>query len=88
MTTSSASIRSITAQELKSMLDSGVPLELWDVRTPAERNVTRIEGARLLDQEGAAHIESLDRDTPLVFHCPHGMRSQAAAQVDASVPRY
>jgi len=80
MTTSPASIRQITAQELKSMLDSGAPLELWDVRTPAERSVARIEGARLLDQQGAAYIESLDRDTPLVFHCHHGMRSQAAAQ--------
>ncbi len=62
------------------MLDAGTPLELWDVRTEAERRVARIEGARHLDQAGAEHIEDLDRGTLLVFHCHHGIRSQSAAQ--------
>jgi monothiol glutaredoxin len=80
LTTEPGPVRQITAGELKTMLDSGAPLELWDVRTPAERNAARIEGARLLDQQGAEHIEDLDRGTLLVFHCHHGFRSQAAAQ--------
>ena len=62
------------------MLDGGAPLELWDVRTEAERRIARIEGARHLDQAGADRIEDLPRDTPLVFHCHHGIRSQAAGQ--------
>lgn len=73
-------IRQITAQELKAMLDQRVPLELFDVRTEAERAIARIEGARHLDAAGVEYLEGLDRDTPLVFHCHHGMRSQAAAQ--------
>jgi monothiol glutaredoxin len=80
MTTSPAHVRQITVQELKSLLDQGTPLELWDVRTEGERSLARIEGARHLDQPGVDYIEGLDRDTPLVFHCHHGMRSQAAAQ--------
>jgi len=58
MTTTPTSVRQITAGELKAMLDSGAKLELWDVRTPAERNLARIEGARLLDQQGAEYIEA------------------------------
>jgi monothiol glutaredoxin len=77
-------IRQITAHELKVLIESartaGAALELWDVRTEEERRMARIEGTRLLDAEGAAYIEELDRDTPLVFHCHHGIRSQAAAQ--------
>jgi monothiol glutaredoxin len=80
MTTSPVRVRQITVQELKAMLDGGAPLELWDVRTEAERRIARIEGARHLDQAGADHIEDLPRDTPLVFHCHHGIRSQAAGQ--------
>ena len=62
------------------MLDSATPLELWDVRTEAERSIARIEGARLLDDQGVESLENLDRDTLLVFHCHHGIRSQAAGQ--------
>lgn len=73
-------IRQITAQELKTMLDDHVPLQLLDVRTDAERAIARIEGARHLDQEAVEQLKELDRNTLLVFHCHHGMRSQSAAQ--------
>jgi monothiol glutaredoxin len=79
-TTVPASVQQITVQQLKSMLNSGKPLELWDVRTTGERRIASIGGARHLDQEGATYIEGLDRATLLVFHCHHGIRSQAAAQ--------
>jgi len=80
MTTSEAQIRQIRATDLKAMLDRGDALELWDVRTEAERRIAQIAGARLLDEPGVQHIEALDRGTLLVFHCHHGFRSQAAAQ--------
>jgi monothiol glutaredoxin len=73
-------IRQITVEELKSMLESGAPLELWDVRTDDERRIAKIEGARHLDEAGVEYIEDLPRDTPLVFHCHHGIRSQSAGQ--------
>jgi monothiol glutaredoxin len=78
--TDATSIRQITAQELKSMLDARVPLELIDVRTEAEWNIARIEGARLLDEAGVEDLKRLARDTLLVFQCHHGIRSQSAAQ--------
>jgi len=73
-------IKQITPQELKSMLDQQVPLQLLDVRTDAERAIARIEAARHLDQAALEDLQDLPRDTLLVFHCHHGMRSQAAAQ--------
>ena len=78
--TTPAGVRQIDVQELKALLDAGGPLELWDVRSVSEWRTAKIEGARLLDQAGVDHIEGLDRSTPLVFHCHHGMRSQSAAQ--------
>jgi monothiol glutaredoxin len=73
-------IRQITAAELKALLDGGTRFELLDVRTDAERAIARIDGARHLDQTAVDELENLDRSTPLVFHCHHGMRSQRAAQ--------
>ena len=50
------------------------------MRTPEEREIATIDGARLLDQATAAEIERLPKDTMLVLHCHHGGRSQAAAE--------
>ena len=75
-----ARVKPLTATALKAMLDAGEPLELFDVRTPEERQLAAIAGARLLDQPGQTHLLGLDRKTPLVFHCHHGARSQAAAE--------
>lgn len=62
------------------MLEGYEPLQLWDVRTEAERRVAVIANARHLDPQGVEDINGLDRDTLLVFHCHHGIRSQAAAE--------
>jgi monothiol glutaredoxin len=49
------------------------------VRTPGERAQASIPGSRLLDDDGRAYLDKLPKDTPVVFHCHHGGRSQAAA---------
>lgn len=73
-------IRQLSAPSLKAMIDSGQPFELVDVRTPEERAVAKIEGARLLDKPYHDDLMALDPDTPIVFQCHHGMRSQSAAE--------
>jgi monothiol glutaredoxin len=75
-----ARVRQITPAELKAMMDRGERFELFDVRTDAERSIAKIAGARQLDAEAQRHLETLDREAVLVFHCHHGMRSQAAAE--------
>ena len=72
-------VQQLSAPELKLRLDRGEQLELIDVRTEFERDVASIEGSQLLNDEVHDRLLGLDRDTPLVFVCHHGIRSQAAA---------
>jgi monothiol glutaredoxin len=75
-----AKVRQLSPAALKQMIDAGERFELYDVRTPEEREVASIQRAQLLDDAALRHVEGLDKDTPLVFHCHHGGRSQAAAE--------
>ncbi len=75
-----ARVKPLSAKALKTMLDAGEKLELFDVRTPEERAAASIGKSRLLDKSGQEYLLALDRSTPLVFHCHHGMRSQQAAE--------
>ena len=73
-------IRQISAPELKAMMNDGAAFELVDVRTPAEREIAALPNSRLLDRDYHDELLSRSRDTPIVFQCHHGMRSQAAAE--------
>lgn len=73
-------VQAMSVTELKALMDSGNPFELFDVRTPEERATAAIDGAQLLDGAGQAVLEGLDRATTIVFHCHHGGRSQQAAE--------
>jgi len=73
-------VRPISATELKARLDSADKPRLFDVRTPEEREMAQIEGSEPFDPKVAERLLALDRDTPLVFHCHHGPRSQRAAE--------
>ena len=72
-------VRQISPPALKTLLDSGTSFELVDVRTEHERATASIDGSRLLDQAYHDALLELDRETPLVFQCHHGIRSQGAA---------
>lgn len=80
MATPAIPIRQITAPELKAMLDAGERFEFVDVRTPEERAIASIGGSTLLDQRYYTALLALDKDTPIVFQCHHGRRSQSAAE--------
>ena len=62
------------------MLKSEKPVHLFDVRTKEERQTAKIEQAIHLDQKGLETLSELPKDTLIVFHCHHGMRSMSAAQ--------
>jgi rhodanese-related sulfurtransferase len=78
--TSDAPIRQLSAPDLKALLDGGTAIELVDVRTHEERAIAAIDGSRLLDHSYHDELLLRDRDTPLVFQCHHGVRSQRAAE--------
>jgi monothiol glutaredoxin len=73
-------IRQLSAPDLKALLASGTAIELVDVRTEAERAIARIDGSRLLDQAYHDALLLRDPETPIVFQCHHGVRSQHAAE--------
>jgi monothiol glutaredoxin len=73
-------VKSLPPKELQAMLDRGDPIHLFDVRTPQERAIATLAPARHLDEAGQEFLLALDRNTPIAFHCHHGMRSRAAAE--------
>jgi adenylyltransferase/sulfurtransferase len=68
----------ITATELKEMLDHGEDIFLVDVREPNEYEIVSIPGATLIPKgeflSGAA-LERLPQDKRVVLHCKSGARS-------------
>jgi monothiol glutaredoxin len=78
------SVDAMTVSELKAAMDRGDTFELLDVRTPEERAIASIAGSLLLGEDEGQRLESLAKNTMLVFHCHHGGRSQQAAEYFAA----
>jgi monothiol glutaredoxin len=75
-----ALIRQLSPPELLVLIERGTAFEFVDVRTDGERAIAKIEGSRLLDQAYHDELLLLSPDTPIVFQCHHGVRSQRAAE--------
>jgi sulfur-carrier protein adenylyltransferase/sulfurtransferase len=79
-----ASGSTITATELKNMLDNGDNIFLVDVREPNEYEIVSIPGSVLIPKDqfltGAA-LERLPQDKRIVLHCKSGARSAEALAV-------
>jgi sulfur-carrier protein adenylyltransferase/sulfurtransferase len=79
-----ASGSTITATDLKNMLDRGDNIFLVDVREPNEYEIVSIPGATLIPKDqfltGAA-LEKLPQDKRIVLHCKSGVRSAEALAV-------
>jgi molybdopterin/thiamine biosynthesis adenylyltransferase/rhodanese-related sulfurtransferase len=68
----------ITAAELKELLDSDKPIDLIDVREPAEWEIVSIPGARLVPKDEILRgdaLASLPQDRQIVMYCKTGVRS-------------
>ncbi len=79
------SVVTITPQELEERRSRGIPVELLDVRTPAEYREVHAESARLvsLDKlEPRAVMETRDgkQDDPLYVICRSGSRGRQACE--------
>jgi adenylyltransferase/sulfurtransferase len=74
----------ITARQLKDMIDAGDSIFLVDVREPNEYEIVSIPGATLIPKgeflNGAA-LERLPQDKQIVLHCKSGARSAEALAV-------
>jgi sulfur-carrier protein adenylyltransferase/sulfurtransferase len=74
----------ITARDLKSMMDAGENIFVVDVREPNEYEIVSIPGATLIPKgefvSGAA-LERLPQDKRIVLHCKSGARSAEALAI-------
>jgi sulfur-carrier protein adenylyltransferase/sulfurtransferase len=78
----------ITSPELKGWLDAGKSIDLIDVREPAEYEIVRIPGSRLVpkgDILSGSALSGLPQDKQIVLYCKSGVRSaEALAAVKAA----
>jgi molybdopterin/thiamine biosynthesis adenylyltransferase/rhodanese-related sulfurtransferase len=68
----------ITARELKELLDSDKPTYLVDVREPAEWEIVRIPGATLIPKDEILRgdaLADLPQDKQIIMYCKTGVRS-------------
>jgi sulfur-carrier protein adenylyltransferase/sulfurtransferase len=83
-----ASGSTITATELKEMLDAGKDPYLVDVREPVEYEIVKIPGGVLVPKDrilSGEALAELPQDKPLVLYCRTGVRSaEALAAVKAA----
>jgi adenylyltransferase/sulfurtransferase len=71
----------ITARELKDMIDAGKDFALIDVREQNEYEIVNIPGAVLIPKDrilSGEALAELPQDKPLVLHCKSGARSAEA----------
>ena len=69
----------VSPVEVAAALASDDPPRLIDVRSTAEWELARIEGATLMTEVVAELMMSWAKDTPIVFYCHLGQRSLDAA---------
>ncbi|MFI5720107.1 adenylyltransferase/sulfurtransferase MoeZ [Nocardia sp. NPDC051750] len=70
----------VTARELKDMLDAG-DVELIDVREPVEWDIVHIDGATLIPKDrilSGEALSELPQNRKIVLHCKTGVRSAEA----------
>lgn len=72
----------ISAGELASELDAGVPLTLIDVREPWEAAIVSLPGSVLIPLDGLeGSLRDVPRDRPVVVYCHLGSRSERALTI-------
>jgi monothiol glutaredoxin len=70
-------VKTISAKELKAKMDAGEVVHLFDCRGDKERQIAKIEAAKVLDDGALAGVA---KDAFVVIHCHHGVRSRTAAE--------
>ncbi len=70
-----------SVEELKALIDAGMPPFILDVRNPEEYQICRIAGSKLIPlPELPQRVHELDSAREMVVHCKSGLRSAKAVQ--------
>lgn len=68
-------MKEITVQDLKAMMDKGADFQLIDVREPHEFDICNINGQLIPQGEIPANVDKISKDKQVVIHCRSGARS-------------
>lgn len=73
-------MQTISSKELFTALNDGTDLMLIDVREAFEHNAFNIGGTLIPFHEILNHHQIIHKNSPVVFYCEKGVRSQIAIQ--------
>lgn len=68
-------MKEVTVQELKEMMDSKADFQLIDVREPHEYDICNINGELIPQGEIPANVDKIAKDKKVIIHCRSGARS-------------
>jgi adenylyltransferase/sulfurtransferase len=69
------SMKEVTVQELKKMMDDNADFQLIDVREPHEYDICNLEGELIPMSDIPGSVDKISRDKKVVLHCRSGKRS-------------
>lgn len=73
-------MKSITATELKALIENNSNFQLIDVREPEEHEAFNIGGELIPLGEIVQQAKKIAADKPVIIYCRKGIRSQIAIQ--------
>lgn len=73
-------MKEISAQELKTLIDSKANFQLIDVREPHEFDEVNINGELIPMGDVMDNLDKIAKDKQVVVHCRSGKRSAAVIQ--------
>ena len=73
-------MQSITARQLKELLDKPDAIQLIDVREPDEHETFNIGGELIPLDNITKQIDRIEQDKPVILYCRKGIRSAIAIQ--------
>jgi sulfur-carrier protein adenylyltransferase/sulfurtransferase len=68
-------MKEVTVQELKEMMDSGKSFQLIDVREPHEYDICNLGGELIPQAEIPSNVDRISKEKQVVIHCRSGARS-------------
>jgi sulfur-carrier protein adenylyltransferase/sulfurtransferase len=68
-------MKEVTVQELKKLMDSRADFQLIDVREPHEYDICNLEGELIPMSDIPNNVDKISKDKQVVLHCRSGKRS-------------
>lgn len=75
LNTKQLTMKEVTVQELKEMMDSKAEFQLIDVREPYEYDICNLNGELIPMSDIPGNVDKISRDKKVVIHCRSGKRS-------------